>query len=120
MRTAVTQSVAFGITLLSACERSGEGPPGKPQKCDGHHSNWQGADLASNRDQEAPMRKFVFLASTALILVAGFAGWNAATNQASVAAPMKNPRMDVLPMMSVAQNLPTERFVDYSFVYAGE
>ena len=66
------------------------------------------------------MRKFVFLASTALILVAGFAGWNAATNQASVAAPTKNPRMDVLPMMSVAENLPTERFVDYSFVYAGE
>ena len=65
------------------------------------------------------MRKFVFLASAALIL-AGFAGWNAATNQASVAAPTKNPRMDVLPMMSVAENLPTERFVDYSFVYAGE
>ena len=64
------------------------------------------------------MRKFVFLASA--LILAGFAGWNAATNQESVAAPTKNPQMDVLPMMSVAENLPTERFVDYSFVYAGE
>ena len=64
------------------------------------------------------MRKFVF-AFTALIL-AGFAGWNAATNQASVAAPTKNPRMDVMQMMSAAKNLPTERFDDYSVVHAGE
>ena len=65
------------------------------------------------------MRKLVFLASTALILT-GFAGWNAATNQASVAAPTKNPRMDVMQMMSAAKNLPTERFDDYSVVHAGE
>ena len=66
------------------------------------------------------MRKFVFLAFTALFLVAGFAGWNAATNQASVAAPTENIRMDVMQMMSAAKNLPTERFDDYSVVHAGE
>ena len=38
-----------------------------PQKCDGHHSYWQGADLASNRDQEAPMRKYSGLALAAAI-----------------------------------------------------
>jgi hypothetical protein len=93
----------------------------KPQKCDGHHSYWQGADLASNPvNQEAPMRKFVFLAFTALFLVAGFAGWNAATNQESVAAPTKNPRMDVMQMMSAAKNLPTQQFIDHSLVHAGE
>jgi hypothetical protein len=64
------------------------------------------------------MRKFVFLASA--LILAGFAGWNAATNQASVAAPTKNPRMDVMQMMSAAKNLPTERFDDYSVVHAGE
>ena len=64
------------------------------------------------------MRKFVFLASA--LILAGFAGWNAATNQESVAAPTKNPRMDVMQMMSAAKNLPTERFDDYSVVHAGE
>ena len=65
------------------------------------------------------MRKLGFFAFTALVL-AGFAGWSAATNQASVAAPTENPRMDVLQMTSDAGNLPTERFVDYSLVYEGE
>jgi len=64
------------------------------------------------------MRKFVFLASA--LILAGFAGWNAATNQASVAAPTKNPRMDVMQMMSAAKNLPTQQFIDHSLVHAGE
>ena len=64
------------------------------------------------------MRKFVFLASA--LILAGFGGWNAATNLASVAAPTKIPRMDVMQMMSAAKNLPTERFDDYSVVHAGE
>jgi hypothetical protein len=65
------------------------------------------------------MRKSGFFAVTAVIL-AGFGGWIAATTQARVAAPTKSAEIDVLQMMSVAGDLPSERFVDYSFVYAGE
>jgi hypothetical protein len=62
------------------------------------------------------MRKFGFFAVTALIL-AGFGGWIAATPQARIAAPMNGPQIDALQIMTVAGNLPTERFVDYSLVY---
>ena len=64
------------------------------------------------------MRKFLFLASA--LILAGFAGWNAATNQASVAAPTNSARINALQMMSSAGNLPTMRFADYSVVYEGE
>jgi hypothetical protein len=62
------------------------------------------------------MRKFGLFAVPALIL-AGFAGWIASTTQARVAAPANGARIDALQMMTVAGNLPTERFVDYTFVY---
>ena len=62
------------------------------------------------------MRKFGFFAVTALIL-AGFAGWIASTGQARVAAPMNGPGIDTMQMMTVAGNLPSEHFVDYSLVY---
>ena len=65
------------------------------------------------------MRKLGFFAFTALVL-AGFAGWIAATDQASVAAPTNSARINALQMMSGAGNLPTVRFADYSLVYAGE
>jgi hypothetical protein len=62
------------------------------------------------------MRKFGFFAVTALIL-AGFGGWIASTGQALVAAPMNGLGVDTMQMMTVAGNLPTEHFVDYSVVY---
>jgi hypothetical protein len=62
------------------------------------------------------MRKFGFFAVTALIL-AGFGGWIVSTPQARFAAPMNGPQIDALQIMTVAGNLPTERFVDYSLVY---
>ena len=65
------------------------------------------------------MRKLGFFAFTALVL-AGFAGWIAATNQASVAAPTNSARIAALQMMSGAGNLPTVRFADHSVVYEGE
>ena len=65
------------------------------------------------------MRKLGFFAFTALVL-AGFAGWSAATNQASIAAPTNSARINALQMMSGAGNLPTVRFADYSVVYEGE
>jgi hypothetical protein len=49
----------------------------KTQKCDGHHSQWPGADLASNRDQEAPMRKQVSFAIAAVILGFAVGFWTA-------------------------------------------
>ena len=65
------------------------------------------------------MRKFGFFAVTAFIL-AGFGGLIAATPQARIAAPMNGPKIDALQIMTVAGNLPTERFVDYSLVFPGE
>jgi hypothetical protein len=52
------------------------------------------------------------------VILAGFGGWIVAVAPARVAAPINSAQMDVLQMMTVAANLPTERFVDYSFVYA--
>jgi hypothetical protein len=61
------------------------------------------------------MRKFGFLATTALVL-AGFAAWIASTSQARVAAAMvSTPRINA--MMTTAVNLPAEHFADYSLVY---
>ena len=59
------------------------------------------------------MRKFGLSA----VILAGFGGWIAATAPAPVSAPTNGARMDVMRMMTVAGNLPTERFVDYSLVY---
>jgi hypothetical protein len=61
------------------------------------------------------MRRFALFAVT----LAGFAGWIVAAAPARVVAPTNNTRMDVLQMMTtVAVNLPTEQFIDYSFVYS--
>jgi hypothetical protein len=64
------------------------------------------------------MRKFGFLAMTALI-VAGFGGWVAATSQARVtaAAPTSGLQIDTMEIMKASATLPDERFVDYSLVY---
>jgi hypothetical protein len=63
------------------------------------------------------MRKFGYFAATAAIL-AGFGGWIASTSQARVAAPMvSGPRVDAMQMMTIAANLPSEHFADYSLVH---
>jgi hypothetical protein len=61
------------------------------------------------------MRKFGFLAVTALTL-AGI-GWVVSTTQARIAAPMDGTRIDVLQTMATAKEMPTDHFVDYSFVF---
>jgi hypothetical protein len=63
-----------------------------------------------------PMRKFDFLAVTALILV-GVGGWVVSTTQARNTAPMNGTRIDALQIMTVAKDMPTDHFVDYSLVY---
>ena len=69
-----------GARLLTPIPIGSPGQPSavnvglKPQKCDGHHSYWQGADLASIRDQEAPMRTNTgFAAGIAAAIMMGLA-----------------------------------------------
>jgi hypothetical protein len=63
-----------------------------------------------------PVRKFDFLAVTALILV-GVGGWVVSTTQARNTAPTNGTRIDALQIMTVAKDMPTDHFVDYSLVY---
>jgi hypothetical protein len=58
-----------------------------------------------------PMRKFGFLALTALTM-AGIG-----TTQARIAGPVSGTRIDVLQTMATAKEMPTDHFVDYSFVF---
>jgi hypothetical protein len=62
------------------------------------------------------MRKFSFFAIAALIL-AGFGGWIASTSQARVAAPIAGVSINPTQLTMTSGDLPTEYFVDYSFVY---
>jgi len=58
------------------------------------------------------MRKLGLSAVTALI-PAGFAGWITLNTQAGVAS-LTNSRIDVLRIMTVTGNLPTQQIVDHS------
>ena len=62
------------------------------------------------------MRKFSFIAVTALTL-AGIGGWVVSTTQARIATSVSGTRIDVLQTMATAKEIPTEHFVDYSFVF---
>jgi hypothetical protein len=63
------------------------------------------------------MRKFGFVAATAVIL-AGVGGWIASTSQARVAAPtVSGSQINTMQMMTTAVNLPAGHFIDYSLVY---
>jgi hypothetical protein len=60
------------------------------------------------------MRNFAFVASVALI-AAAFGGWMSTTTTALVAPPADGAGID--PIQIISPNLPTQHFVDYSFVY---
>jgi hypothetical protein len=62
------------------------------------------------------MRKFGFLAVTALIL-AGVGGRVVSTTQARIAGPVSATRIDVSQIMTVAKNMPTDHFADYSLIF---
>jgi hypothetical protein len=62
------------------------------------------------------MRKFAFVASVAVI-AAAFGGWMSMTTTALVAPPVNGAGIDPIQIMVGSPNLPTEHFVDYSFVY---
>jgi hypothetical protein len=62
------------------------------------------------------MRKFSLLAVTTLT-VAGIAGWVVSTTQARIVAPVNGAQIDVRQIMTTARAMPTDHFVDYSFVF---
>jgi len=69
----------------------------------------------SKTDRRIPMRNVALLAAVGIL--AGIGAWAASTTQARIeAAP--NVRIDTLEiMMQYGKDLPTEEFVDNSFVF---
>ena len=65
------------------------------------------------------MRNFAFVASAALI-AAAFGGWMSTTTTALVAPPANGAGIDPIQIMVGSPNLPTQHFIDYSFVYASD
>ena len=57
----------------------------------------------------------MFAASTAALIVACVAGWAVTDTQARTPVPMA--QIDTFNVMTSAQQLPTEHFADYSFVF---
>jgi hypothetical protein len=64
------------------------------------------------------MRKTnLFAFAAAVLILAGVGGWVASTAQTSVATPTE-VRIDTSQVMMNAKDLPTERFQDFTFVFA--
>ena len=61
------------------------------------------------------MAKTLFAVSTAALIVACVAGWAVTDTHARTPAPMA--QIDTFNVMTSAQQLPTEHFADYSFVF---
>ena len=61
------------------------------------------------------MGKTLFAISTAALMVSFIAGWAVTDTQART--PALTAQIDTFNMMTSAQQLPTERFADYSFVF---
>ena len=61
------------------------------------------------------MAKTLFAISTAALMVSFIAGWAVTDTQARTPAPAA--QIDTFDMMMSAQQLPTEHFADYSFVF---
>jgi hypothetical protein len=57
----------------------------------------------------------LFAAAAAALILACVAGWATSDTQARIATP--SVQIDPLEMMGSAKQLPTEHFVDYSFVF---
>ena len=65
------------------------------------------------------MRKITLFAVAAAFIVAGVGAWVATTTQARVIAPIgARAAIDPLQVMMNARELPTEEFIDYSFVFS--
>jgi hypothetical protein len=65
------------------------------------------------------MRKIGLFAVAAALMVASVGAWVATTTQARVIAPIGvRAAIDPLQIMMNARQLPTEEFIDYSFVFS--
>jgi hypothetical protein len=62
------------------------------------------------------MRKMSMFAAAAALVLAGIGAWAASTSQARVDIPVE-ARLDPSEMMMNRPDLPTEHYVDYSFVF---
>lgn len=58
----------------------------------------------------------LFAAAAAALILACIAGWAVSGTQARVVTP-RTVQIDPFKMMTSAKQLPTEHFVDYSFVF---
>jgi hypothetical protein len=61
------------------------------------------------------MGKTLFAISTAALMVSFIAGWAVTDTQARTPAPMA--QINTFNVMTSAQQLPTEHFADFTFVY---
>jgi hypothetical protein len=61
------------------------------------------------------MGKTLFAISTAALMVSFIAGWAVTDTHARTPAP--TTQIDTFHMMTSAQQLPTEHFADFSFVF---
>jgi hypothetical protein len=63
--------------------------------------------------------KIALFAIPAAVILAGIGAWVATTTQARVVAPIgATAAIDPIQLMINAKELPTEEFVDYSFVFS--
>jgi hypothetical protein len=73
-----------------------------------------------NTDRRFEMRKISLFAVAAALILAGVGSWAASTTQARVDTP-PGPGVDTLQLMMMnATDLPTEHWVDYSFVFTND
>jgi hypothetical protein len=61
------------------------------------------------------MAKTLFAVSAAALMVSFIAGWAVTDTQART--PASTAQIDTFDLMTSAQQLPTEHFADYSFVF---
>ena len=63
------------------------------------------------------MAKTLFAVSTAALIVACVAGWAAIPTSQARVAEAATVQVDTFKMMTSAKQMPSEHFVDFSFVY---
>jgi Prokaryotic membrane lipoprotein lipid attachment site len=76
--------------------------------------------IALQSSRRIQMRKIHFFAIGATVILSGVGAWAVLTTRAPVAeAALPVVQIDPSKMMMNARDVPTERFVDYSFVFPG-
>jgi hypothetical protein len=79
----------------------------------------EAVELNGMGEGDIQMNKITSFAVVAALIVAGVGTWVATNTQARVAAPIGARGIDPLQITMNARELPTEEYVDYSFVFTG-